>query len=758
MRFITFCQRLLLGSFYTLFLFLPLIFTGDTSELFEFNKMWFTFAVTVIIAAAWFGKMIFEKRITLQRTPLDIPILLFLLSQIIATIFSLDTHISFWGYYSRFNGGLLSTITYIFLYYAFVSNINRRHSIRLLQVSLVSGLLAAFWALPSHFGYDPTCYVFRGTLDVSCWTDAFQPKIRIFGTLGQPDWLAAHLAILIPVAMAFGIHALAKLRSKYNVLSVWYLVSKREGLAFFYYLILSVLFYIDLLYTRARSGVISIWIALFFFFAIILWQERKKIKQAFIPNAFYFILFIGATFFIGTSISQLDKFTFPSLTAPKAQTTAVKAPQAKPAATPQAGEIGGTDSGTIRLFVWRGALDAWMHYPIFGTGVETFAFAYYKFRPAGHNMTSEWDYLYNKAHNEYLNYLTTTGLFGLLTYLGIITYFLFLSLKQATKVFTQHTSQKDTAWYASKDHVTQILTIGLLAGYLSILVSNFFGFSVVTVNLYLFITPAFVFSLMDMLPAQNAIVFPKKSTDTAMNIAPWQYVFILGISLVGLYCIITLFVFWQADKSYAYGMNLDHAGYYQNATPYLLDAVKTRSDEPTFKDELAINEAVTAITLAQKKNDNAGKLAQDAIQLSDEITAQHPNDIVFWKTRVRLFYTLSQANQQYLQNALSAIQKAHDLAPTDAKISYNLGLLYGQTGQPDKAVEALRQTITLKPDYRDAYYALGIMYHQQATDEKGNIINPPLQQKAIDEMRFIQKNFDQHDNQATEALKSWGTE
>jgi O-antigen ligase len=57
---------------------------------------------------------------------------------------------------------------------------------------------------------------------------------------------------------------------------------------------------------------------------------------------------------------------------------------------------------------------------LFGTGVETFAYAYYFVRPQAHNLTSEWDYLYNKAHNEYLNYFATTGFIGLGTYLLVI--------------------------------------------------------------------------------------------------------------------------------------------------------------------------------------------------------------------------------------------------------------------------------------------------------------------------------------------------
>ncbi|MDO8734650.1 MAG: O-antigen ligase family protein, partial [Elusimicrobiota bacterium] len=40
-------------------------------------------------------------------------------------------------------------------------------------------------------------------------------------------------------------------------------------------------------------------------------------------------------------------------------------------------ENGGTESGQIRLIVWKGALEVFKHYPIFGSGVETFAYSYY---------------------------------------------------------------------------------------------------------------------------------------------------------------------------------------------------------------------------------------------------------------------------------------------------------------------------------------------------------------------------------------------
>ena len=87
---------------------------------------------------------------------------------------------------------------------------------------------------------------------------------------------------------------------------------------------------------------------------------------------------------------------------------------------PPALEVGGTESGEIRKIVWRGAVEIYKNYPLLGSGPETFAYSYYNFRPQEHNLVSEWDFLYNKAHNEYLNYLATVGIIGTTAYLILI--------------------------------------------------------------------------------------------------------------------------------------------------------------------------------------------------------------------------------------------------------------------------------------------------------------------------------------------------
>ncbi len=117
-----FCQKVIERTFLILLFLVPLILTPWNSELFEFNKMLLTYFLTAIIAAAWLLKMILGKQIIWRKTFLDIPLLFFLFSQLISTIFSLDRHTSIWGYYSRFNGGLLSLVSYCLLFWAFVAN------------------------------------------------------------------------------------------------------------------------------------------------------------------------------------------------------------------------------------------------------------------------------------------------------------------------------------------------------------------------------------------------------------------------------------------------------------------------------------------------------------------------------------------------------------------------------------------------------------------------------------------------------------
>lgn len=780
MKALNYINRSIEYLFYSLFLLVPLVFAGNTSELFEFNKMWLTFGVTALILSLWLSKMVLLRKVVFKRTIFDIPILLFLISQIVSTFISLDPHISLWGYYSRWNGGLLSTITYIILFYAFVSNffnhtpekdyenkswVDKNPTSetivkRSLFVSLASGLIVIIWALPSHFGYDPTCLVFRGTFDVSCWTADFMPRVRIFGPLGQPNWLAGYLGILLPITAGFIIQSL---RNSKKILNP-YLIG---------YSVLFFLFYISLLYTRARSGIIAFVLSMSFMAVLYLWLNRKNLsflKNIFVP--IFLAALVIPVYIIQINMPYVDKFSLtftkevlskPDPVAPRndnsADYSASKPTAEEPPPAISALTSGGTQSNQIRDIVWRGGLDAWQANPIFGTGVETFAFAYYKYRPIEHNNVSEWNFLYNKAHNEYINYLATTGLFGFLSYMAFILLFIFLAL---INLFNKKI--KDTKYFgAIKAPFTldksDPLILSLLTAFIAILIINFFGFSVVILNIYLFLIPAFALLILQLIKQDE---FPPKIKYTDYT----QWAAISGLLFLAFAIIFILIRFWIADTNYALGSNYNKAGDYQTAYPLLQKAVDMRK-EPVFQDELAVNKAILALGLAQQQQqqqttDSAEiiqKLATEALAENEKLVREHPNNILYLKSRVRILYTLANLDPSFMPAALQAIQAAAALAPTDASILYNLGVLYGQNGDSASAIKVLEQTVAYKPNYREAHFALALFYHDLGVDATtGQIKDPALRQKAIDQLNFLLTNLDPNYQQAKDSLSAWEKE
>lgn len=697
--------------------------------------MWFVFGMSLAIAFLWGAKMIIRKRFEIRKTPLDIPILLFLLSQIISTVLSVDQHTSFWGYYSRFNGGLLSTISYIFLYYAFATNLvktddenERPISYFLLTISLLAGLVVTLWGIPSHFGVDFTCLFFRGSPDTSCWTASFQPTVRIFSTLGQPNWLGTYLAALIPIALGFGFLKLADKNKLSSIL----------------YLLLSFLFFVALLFSRSQSSFVGLAVGMIFFLAVLIFKNLNHVKKIGKNNFSKYLIaivavFLVTNFLIGDPVNGLNKITtLNGLQSIFVHKQITNAPTDKGDAQASDIRIGGSESGDIRLIVWQGALKLFQEHPLFGTGVETFAYTYYGVKPLAHNLTSEWDYLYNKAHNEYLNYLATTGIFGLGTYLLFIGFFYFYVVKQILR-------KSENEYFP--------ISIGIAGGFLAMLVSNFFGFSVVVINLFIFTFPIFFLDLENRKSLKKVFAIPKTYEEKNEKIYPFQTIGIVVLLLIALYYEFFLFNFWRADQKYALGYNLDHASEYGQGYQPLADAVKMLPQEDLYKDELSINMATISLLLAdQKSATEAAAAGQQAKALSDYVNQKHPNNIVYLKTRARVFFALSEIDPTYLDQAIATIEQARQLAPTDAKLAYNEGLFYQQKEDLDNAVKYINQAISLKPNYGDAYYSLALIYGDLA--KKNPAQAAEFREKEKDALTTILTKIDPSSKQASDLLKT----
>ena len=626
--------------------------------------------------------MVLEKKFVFQKTFWDIPLLIFFGSQIIATILSIDRHTSIWGYYSRFNGGLLSTTSYLILYWAFVSNIKKNEVIRGIKYLLFSALLVSLYGIAEHFG-----------IDARFWVQDVQN--RVFSTLGQPNWLAAWLVALLTIPLAFFLN-------KENPLLLNTKNKKiKKGLS----LALAFILYLCLLYTKSRSGLLGFIATYTVFWAGIFFLNKDKIKNILKPFGFITGLLLITTIIVGTPWTPQLKSFF------------IKQSQIEPVKQENQIPTGGTESGEIRKIVWTGALNLWKNHPVFGTGVETFAYSYYWYRPREHNDVSEWDFLYNKAHNEYLNFGATSGTIGLLSYLALVVTFIFWSLKQIIK---------------KKKKV--ILNIALLSGFISILVTNFFGFSVTAVSLLFFLFPAL--SFINLYKKDNKV----KENFKLNNI---QYVEIFALLAIFVILISSIIRYWYADNRFALGEKFNKAGYTTQSFEKLEKAINIRPNEPAYLDQLSIVAASLAVQTAnQEQSTLSSQLVDTAIDASNKALSISPYNINFWKNRTKVFYKLSEINEDYYNQAITALIQASKLSPTDAKVQYNIAILYSKFGQKETAIETLEKTIELKPNYDQARYALALFY-----EEKGEI------EKAKEQLNYILEKINPNHETAIEKLK-----
>jgi O-antigen ligase len=614
----------LIKKLYLLLFFLtPLIFTQSNSELFELPKMYFVYLLTIIITSLHFLNVFQKKQPLYRKSIFDLPLLLFLVSQVISTYYSIDPHTSFFGYYSRMNGGLLSIISYCLLYWILVVYIDNNFKQKIIKLSLFSAFLVALYGITQHFG-----------IDKDNWVQDVQS--RIFSTLGQPNWLAAYLLLLIP----FIYHQLLSVKTLSNKI--------------FYYFLLSI-FYTSLLFTKSKSGIIACLITtfLYYFLRFLINLKNKEVKLSLLP----IIIIILLSFIIKNPIK--DHFFIN-----RNQSLVSVAKNNNIIITP---------SGQIRQIVWQGAIDLWKKFPYFGTGVETFAYSYYWTRPISHNLTSEWDYLYNKAHNEYLNYLATTGIVGFATYVFFITTVLFICLRGLFK---------------------KNINSAILASFVSILITNLAGFSVVITSLYFYLLPVFLINTDKKIKDQD-----KKISYPAFN--NLLIIFILFLTFLMLKKNIS---FYLADVTYNQSLSYETINNYQMALSFIQKSNEFNPSEPLYTDKLASLYSKLAL------NTNDSDYLEKSIYYSDLTIQKSPANINFWKQRAQTYLYLSAIDGKYFSQSLAALATAAKLAPSDPKIPYSAAQFLEAANLNDQAISHYQKAIELKANYDHAYFALGKIY------------------------------------------------
>ena len=403
----------------------PLLISPITKELFEFPKTIFLYLIT--------GVFVLTAKKNIKLKPIYIPYFFILGTTFISTLFSIDYYNSILGYYTRFNGGLLSILCYIIIALTFATTIkNNKQLEALTNVALSAGILIATYSILQRFGIDKNIWI----------NDA---SLRTFSTLGQPNWLAAYLIPILFISIAKGFKK------------------------FWLGIVLSIVIYAGFWFSYSMSGILTLFITTIMFLLLI----HKNIKRHLLYLLTLFLAFGTITVtYIGTfehriiNIKEnLLSFEYP---------THVKATEYAPET------IKTEDTGNIRLVLWRGSLNLITSSTkqfLIGSGPQTFVYSFQKFMPKEIKTTSESGIIHNKPHNWFVEIMTDLGILGLISYLTFIIYFSIQFIKKY--------KQKKT---------NSILNTALFVGWSSISISSFFGWPTVSTMIIFFLWPMFFIS------------------------------------------------------------------------------------------------------------------------------------------------------------------------------------------------------------------------------------------------------------------------
>lgn len=350
----------------------PLITISGANELYEFPKMFFVYLFGFFIISIFFTDLVIHR---FKLKKISLVVVLFMLGIMLSTVLSSNVYTSVFGYYTRFNDGLISYIVYFGLYFVAVNKIKKEDFTKILKISLLTIIPISIVGVAQKFGI------------TIIWP--YVSVERVFSTLGQPNWLAQYLAVLLPISLYFG------LTEKTKISLLWVFI---YCLGFFCFWL-----------TYSLSGFLGLILGLITFVLFFV------TKEVFDRKVFLRILIIGI-FSIGVISTSMGIFKSKVNDAIFDINKLFSFVQ-KVYAVGENYKV--SDPGYIRKELWRTSfllIKSSTKNMLIGTGPETFPYVYQPFRGKELNYSSEWDFVFNKPHNYYLEIWSECGIFALLLY------------------------------------------------------------------------------------------------------------------------------------------------------------------------------------------------------------------------------------------------------------------------------------------------------------------------------------------------------
>jgi len=355
-----------------------------------------------------------------------------------------------------------------------------------------------------------------------------------------------------------------------------------------------------------------------------------------------------------------------------------------------------------RLIAWRAAIKDLPNHWLLGTGHGNFAITFDKhFDPEFYIHTPTETY-FDRAHNNIIDIVSTTGLLGLITYLSILITAGYYLVK---------------GYFKGKiKRYDFILLVSLLVAYF---IQNLVVFDSLVTYMSLMMTLGFIYWLSK-----------KEETKFAKDelFADKEF-YILGI--IGVAMLLVVYQFnvlpfkmmqqtINGQISYEIGRPVVAANYYQKAFEY--NTVLDRDSRQSFARQIIAMPNI----LDKVSKQEASDILDYAIYLVRQNVAYNPQDSLMQTELAQLLNITAQFNENnndrfyfYSNQALDAINIAIDSSPRRVQLYFIKARIYETRNELDQTIETLKYAVSLNEQYPDSSCNLARYYFIDQNKEDG---------------------------------------
>jgi len=655
---IDWCNQIIFWGVTVLVISLPLVFNPRLLAAFSLPRITILRTITLIILSCWAVKTLESGKFTWRKSPLNVPILIFIFVSVIATLFSTNPYFSFFGQYMFHTRGLWATLIYAILYFVVIANLDVFRIRKIILIFLMVSGVAVIYGLLQHFG-----------IEFVNWQTS--SKERIWSSMGNPNFFAAFLVMAIPLSIVMLFEWRRQNKNK---------LSLKTGLLIA--LLCFQLLCLNFTYSRAS------WVGLFFGLAIlaVLWRRPlRKMRKTF--KYIILVLSLVILFVFTLKAIEIRRLALRNLEPLRSHGLISRTVKRLVSIV----DLSEADAAS-RISGWKSALEMIKERPLLGMGPDTLSINFRRYMfPEFSRLTGKALANPGNAHNEVLQIAATMGIVGLLSYLWLLLSYFRTIVK-------------------SPDLHQNPIVVGIAASITAVLVNNLFSFHTVATATLFWLFLGF-----------TTIWWAKQEGKKSIGISiprgiKWGIYSMLIV--LNLFLIVIFLRMYSADIHFPKGLFFQAKKRYDLAISEYRKAVKINPWEQTYYQNLAkIYQEVALLiqdeTQRIKLLEESAAVYKKHLQLVPQDALSHNGLGVGY---VHLAEQLS--DQSYYRLAEESFQSSIQMAPYFLEPRINLGTVLYRLGKKEKALQSYDNALQVNPYASLIYLNLGNLYAQEGKMRK----------------------------------------